>query len=182
MSIVTEDIDRVRLIELRQQAHFWQAQHARAVQREAALKAEVRQLQATIGQLHAQIAQLGQQQAQHEEQIREKDQQIEALKAKVVDLARQVFGRRTEKSGDATTAGHEPAQEPTDAGSANTSSDDKPEPPADKRRKRGQQPGAVGHGRQRHVTVPCIEEVCKLPEAERRCPKCGERFRDFPGS
>ncbi len=67
MSIVTEDIDRVELIELRQQAHYWQAQHARAVQREAALKTEVQQLQATIGELHAQIAQLRQQHAQQEE-------------------------------------------------------------------------------------------------------------------
>jgi transposase len=177
-----EDIDRVRLIELRQQAHFWQAQHARAVQREAALKAEVRQLQATVGQLHAQIGELRRQRAQQEEQITEKDQQIEALKAKVVEFARQVFGRRTEKTGDGTSADHEPGQESTDGGSGDTSSADHPQPPADGRRRRGQQPGAAGHGRQRHLKLPCIEEVCDLPEAERRCPRCGKRFNDFPGT
>ena len=168
-------------------AHFltatdWQAQHARAVQREAALKAEVRQLQATIGELHAQIAQLRQEHAQQEEQITEKDQKIEALKARVVELARQVFGRRTEKTSDATSADHDPAQEPTDTGSGDASGDEKPQPPTDKGRKRGQQPGAAGHGRQRHVNVPCIEEVCELPEPECRCPKCGKHFSDFPGT
>ncbi len=50
-----------------------------------------------------------------EEQIREKDQKIQALKARVVELARQVFGPRTQKTSDATPADHDPAQEPADA-------------------------------------------------------------------
>jgi transposase len=39
---------RLQLIELRQQANFWRAQHQRAVQREAVLKEQVQQLQGEI--------------------------------------------------------------------------------------------------------------------------------------
>ena len=182
MSMVTDDIERLEVIDLRQQAHYWRALHARAVQREAALKAEVQQLEATIGELHAQLAQFHQQQAQQEKQIREKDQQIEALKAKVVELARQVFGRGTEKTSDGTSADHAPAQDPTEAGSGDACSDEKPAPASAKRRRRGQQPGTGGHGRKRHVNLPQVEQVHELPEAERCCPRCGKRFREFPGT
>ena len=159
MSVVTDDIDRVELIELRQQAHYWRSLHARAVQREAEWKAEVHQRQTTIRQLHAVIEQLRQQQAQQEAQIREKDQQIEALKAKVAWLAGQVFGRSSETSNDVTSTGNEPAQNTTDAGPGDASNDATSEsPPADPR-KRGQQPGATGHGRKRHEDLPCVEQV-----------------------
>jgi transposase len=42
------DYGRRQLIELRCQAHYWRAQHQRAVEREAALAAQVQQLQAEI--------------------------------------------------------------------------------------------------------------------------------------
>jgi len=32
------------------------------------------------------------------------------------------------------------------------------------------------------VNLPSVEQVCELPEAERRCPRCGKGFRDFPGT
>ena len=182
MLSVTDDIDRLQQIELRQQAHYWRAQHARAVQREAEAKADVQQLEATIDQLRAQSAQLHQQQAQQEAQIRQKDQQIEALKAKVAELTRQVFGRRTEKINDSTSAGQTPGQAPTDAGSGDVSSDDTSASPAADRRRRGQQPGATGHGRKRHLNLACVEQVHELPEVERRCPQCGKPLRDFPGT
>ena len=157
MLSVTDDIDR---LELRRQAHYWRALHARAVQREAEGEAHVEQLQATIDQLQA--------------QIRQKDQQIEALQAKVAQLARQVFGRSTERINDS-------GQDPTEADSDDASGDPTSQPSAD-RRQRGQQRGAKGHGRKRHVNLACVEQIHELPEVERRCPQCGKPFRDFPGT
>ena len=182
MSSVTDGIDRLQLIELRHQAHYWRAQHARAVQREAQCKDKAQQLQARIGQLEATIAQLRQQQAQQEAQIKKQNQQIEALKARVIELAGQVFGRRTEATDESTSPGHDPAQNTTDGQSDEACGDDSSQPPPADRRKRGQQPGATGHGRKRHVNLPCVEEVHEFPEAARRCFQCGKPFRPFPGT
>ena len=71
MAVATDGVDRLEQIELRQQAHYWQAQHARAIQREA--------------------------------EIQKKQKLIEALKAKVVELTRQVFGRKPEGTSDSTS-------------------------------------------------------------------------------
>ena len=71
MTVATDGVDRLEQIELRQQAHYWQAQHARAIQREA--------------------------------EIQKKQKLIDTLKAEVVELTRQVFGRKTEGTSDSTS-------------------------------------------------------------------------------
>ena len=128
MTVATDGVDRLEQIELRQQAHYWQAQHARAVQREA--------------------------------EIQKKQKLIETLKAKVVELTRQVFGRKTEGTGD---------------DSSDKSDSDKPG-------SRGQQERAPGHGRKCLEHLPSVERIHELPEAKRCCPACGKPFRDFPGT
>lgn len=51
-----------------------------------------------------------------------------------------------------------------------------------KKKKRGQQPGAPGHGRKKHDNLPKKDEYHDLPEEERLCSCCGLPFDDFPGT
>ena len=183
MTVATDGVDHLEQIELRQQAHYWQAQHARAVQREAELKAKAHERQAEIRQLHATIAQLRQQHAEQESEIQKKQKLIETLKAKVVELTRQVFGRKTEATSDSASTSDVPLANTTDGDSADAAGDDasgKPTP--DTPRRRGQQEGAPGHGRKCHEHLPAVEQVHELPEAECCCPACGKPFRDFAGT
>ena len=90
-------------IQLKWEAHYWRAQHARLVQREAALKA-----------------------------------QVEALEAQVRDLNQRLYGTKSEQSAGAETVGTSSVAHP---------------------RKRGQQPGTVGHGRSDRCTLPVVVEV-----------------------
>jgi transposase len=112
-------------IEIKWEANYWRAQHARLVQREAALKA-----------------------------------QVEALEAQVRDLNQRLYGTKSEKSAGAETVGTSSVAHP---------------------RKRGQQPGTVGHGRSDRCTLPVVVEVHDLSEAAKHCPQCGEALAPFPG-
>jgi DNA anti-recombination protein RmuC len=80
MATIVDEIDRLGCIELRQQAHYWRAQHARALERQEAWKAKAEQLESLVRQQEAMIA--------------EQSQELEALKARVAWLAQQVFGRK----------------------------------------------------------------------------------------
>jgi hypothetical protein len=121
---------RVQITELRCQAHYWQAQHQRAVQREANLKEDKQRLQARIR-----------------------------------DLKRRLFGRKSETS---STQPKAKAALPTDAS--------KP------RRGRGQQAGSKGHGRRSHDHLPAEDESCTLPGEQRCCPYCQEPFEEISGT
>jgi transposase len=112
-------------IALKWEANYWRAQHARLVQREAALKA-----------------------------------QVEALEAQIRDLNQRLYGTKSEKAAGAEALGESPAVAP---------------------RKRGQQPGAPGHGRSDRSALPVVVEVQDLSEAAKHCPQCGEALAPFPG-
>ena len=43
-------------------------------------------------------------------------------------------------------------------------------------RKRGQQPGAPGHGRRQHTHLPVQVEAHDVAPEQRRCPACGESY------
>jgi len=168
MSTITAEIDRIEqieLIELRQQAHYWRAQHARATERQEAWKAKALQLESIVRQQEAMIA--------------EQSQQLEALKARVAWLSQQVFGRKTESTTYTDIEGQnisgsfaDPSIESFD--SSDVSSQDK--------RKRGQQKGAKGHGRKLRLNLPSVEVFHELPQDECCCPKCGKPFLVFPGT
>jgi transposase len=157
MVTVVDEIDRVESIELRQQANYWRAQHARAIERQQAWKAKAEQLESLVRQQQATIS--------------EQSQQLEALKARVIWLTQQVFGRKTESNG-------------------NKLSDSCPETPIESfdpsqdssldKRKRGQQKGAKGHGRKLRLNLPCIEILHELGQDNCCCPKCGKPFSVFP--
>ena len=85
-------------IALKWEANYWRAQHARLVQREAALKA-----------------------------------QVEALEAQIRDLTQRLYGKKSEKAASSEVLGTSTAAPP---------------------RKRGQQPGAQGHGRSDRSPCP----------------------------
>lgn len=150
---------RDELIELRMQAGYYRAQHARAVEREAQLGREVRRLGAALRQRDAVIA--------------EKDSQIEALKAKAAWLQQKLFGRSSERTEvrapDASGAGER---------SAGGASADVPDGSASPR-KRGQQRGAPGHGRRSRVELP--REICRhdVPTGVPCCPRCGKPYVAF---
>jgi len=108
-------------IHLRQQAHYYQSLHAKAVAK----------LQAAEGI-------------------------IAALKEKLAEMARRLFGRRTEKN---------------QAGGASTSTQD-PE-----KRPRGQQRGRPGHGRQRRPNLPVQRLLVDLPGGAPPCGQCGQPYR-----
>ena len=168
MSTITAEIDRIEqieLIELRQQAHYWQAQHARAAERQEAWKAKTLQLELIVRQQEATIA--------------EQSQQLEALKARVAWLTQQVFGRKTESTiasdNDRQNLSDSSTDTPTEfLDPCDNSSRDK--------RKRGQQKGAKGHGRKLRLNLSSVEEYHELPQNQCCCPKCGKPFLVFPGT
>ena len=146
------------ILELRQQANYWRAQHQRAVQREAAWRERAGELERI--------------RREQEALIRELTGQVEALKAKLVLLSRQVFGRKSEKT--------EESQERPSEGEAEGSSAS--EGSAVPQRRRGKQPGTKGYGRRRRTNLPVVEVIHDLAEAQKRCPICGKPFPIFPGT
>jgi len=146
------------IIDLRRQAHFWRAQHSRAVQREAAWKENAQQLDSQVKQLAATVA--------------DQHALIEALKAKVALLQQQAFGQKSEQT-PLAEAKVPPESPPLDESPAPTNST---------KRKRGKQPGTKGHGRRRRLELPAEPIVVELPEDKTRCPDCGEPFQPFPGT
>lgn len=87
---------------------------------------------------------------------------VETLQAKVSELERQLFGRRSERrsGGSLTTTGSS----------------------TERRRPRGQQRGRPGPGRRGTSHLPAVEEDHALAEDECRCSRCGLPFEEFPGS
>jgi len=112
---------------------------------------------------------------EQEGQIKQLTGQVEALKAKLVVLQQQAFGAKADHAAQTPDTPAPPGPEPSQ-GQA-------PEPaPATPKRKRGQQPGAPGHGRKRREELDTQETVYDVPEADKCCPKCGKPFRVFPGT
>jgi len=106
-------------------------------------------------------------QKQHEkacEREKQREEEICQLKARIRQLEKQVYGRRCEKS----TSGSERsvAEDASDA----------------KRRSRGHQRGAPGHGRRSYEQLPVVEELYELGEEAKRCPHCGRPVEEFPGT
>lgn len=143
------------IIELRQQANFWRAQHARAIKREAAWKKRALEAEKNVCDQTAQLV--------------EKYQQIEAMKARIVWLQQQLFGRKTEQIKKPARNSHSGDQK-----------DQKYSESPDKKRNRGKQPGAKGHGRKLHKELPTKEVYRDLPQDEKHCQICGKPYIEFP--
>jgi len=138
-------LDR-EVVELRREANYWKALHGRAVERQQALRERVEALEAKIREC--------------EGREKESASLIEALKAKVKQLARMLFARKSEKQ--------KPKQDPD--GSETESGGGK------KRKRRGKKNGDDGHGRRNWDELPTVEVIHDLPEGERCCTDCGAPF------
>lgn len=86
------------------------------------------------------------------ERLLEKDRQIEALKSKVAELQRRLFGRKSERGKGAGIG----------------------LPPMGPKRKRGQQRGAAGHGRRVRKELPVVEVEVLPPAGQIFCARCGK--------
>jgi len=88
-------------------------------------------------------------------------QENEALKARVKQLERMLFGQSTEKK----------SGEPDDSLPDNN--------PKKRKKKRGKQKGTPGHGRRDRSNLPTVDEEHDLAEADKCCPHCHLPF--LPG-
>jgi len=143
------------IIELRQQAHYWQALHIRAIKREVAWKKRALEAETNVSDQTVELV--------------EKYQQIEALKAKIVWLQQQVFGRKTDQINN-------PARDSRSGDQKDPKYSETP----DKKRNRGKQPGAKGYGRKLHPDLPTEEVDRDLPQDEKHCRICGKPYKEFP--
>jgi len=162
------DADYIERVELRQQAHYWRALHARAAEREEGWKTKVQELETVLHQRDAAITQL--------------QQQVEALKAKLVWLQQQLFGRKTEHLRPSGEQTDEPSDETENGLNVTDSCADSFEELCEEKRRRGQQEGAKGHGRRLRLNLPSVVELHHLPKEKCRCPKCGKPYLVFPGT
>lgn len=136
-------------IQLVWDAKYWKTAHQRAIVRIQQLEAE--------HQLALEQCQL------RETALRS---ELELAQAKIRDLKKRVFGRKSEQSAQADKAPGADGQSPQS-----------PQSP----RPRGQQEGAPGHGRATESHLPArIEPPIEIDSPH--CPSCGSDFADFPGT
>jgi DNA repair exonuclease SbcCD ATPase subunit len=151
------------IIGLRRDAHYWEAQHDRAVEREKMWKERIHKLEEMVSDQRERITEQAEEIASLKARITEQNKQIEALKAKVSFLQQQVFGKKSEKAKKSY-----PEAQPKEPGVSNTTV---------VKRERGKQKGAKGYGRKRHEWLETEENIHNLPEANQRCPICGKSFK-----
>ena len=150
----------------RQAAHYYRAQHARAVQREQQWKAKALAAEKMIEQLLVLVG-WGVEQA-------------EGLKRQLAWLKKQQFGRKSEATQAQGLAGSPEGATESGAGSGSAkgptggSESVAPEGVAPTPRRRGQQPGSKGPKRRRRLDLPEQTTHYTLSEAERTCPRCGK--------
>lgn len=143
---VTVTLTKQEHIELLMDARYWRTQFERRVARQARHEQQYRRL---FDRLEAQFV-------QREAQL---VAELELANAKVRDLQRRVFGRKSERSKGASERRGQVMQG---------------------RKSRGQRSGATGHGRTRLPRLPERVEVVGLDDA--RCAQCGQALQDFPGT
>ena len=132
-------------IQLLWEANYWKAEHRQAAERALRVEAAYRE----------QLRQAAQGAEQREAALRG---ELQAARARIRDLERRLFGRKSERWGV--------IEDRHRAGGCG-------------RRARGQQRGAAGHGRTRLAHLPVHTEVVELDTP--LCPVCGLALRQMPG-
>jgi transposase len=89
--------------------------------------------------------------------------EVEELKAKLRKREQQLFGKSSEKNTSHSELGISSLRDSA-------------------KKKRGQQPGSVGHGRRDYSELPTIEEIVSLADGNAHCPCCGLAYEELPGS
>lgn len=114
-------------------------------------------------------------QAQHSRakaRIETLEQALLRKEAEVKSLRKRLFGKKSEKHRAKSTAAAGGTTTPGVPGTADVS-ETAP-------RRRGQQPGASGHGRTHRPALPVIVENLDVAEADRSCPLCGRLYQPKP--
>lgn len=119
-------------------------------------KSTYRRVQARLQQAEADHQSAMAQAAQREAALRS---ELEIAQAKIRDLQKRVFGRKSEQ---------------------NSPRDSAPGSNSKSTRSRGQQPSAPGHGRTRQDHLPARIETIEIDSPH--CQSCGLGFTDFPGT
>jgi transposase len=146
--------------------HYYQAMHARALQREQHWKAKALAYEKTIAALWTVIGGYV--------------QEVEALKGQLAWLNKQLFGRKSEaRSAHRLADVAEPAGQSSATAGLGEAGGPGPEagraePETPGPRPRGQQRGSKGPQRQRRLDLPERIIEHRLSEAERTCPRCGK--------
>lgn len=138
-------------IELRQQANYWQAQHAKAIAREKESKARIPELEVINRRQSTEIIKL--------------TKELEELKAQNILLKLRIFGQQTEQGKGSN-----------DNDTEETASSGAPKDRNKGKRPRGQQSGTPGHGRKRRKNLPVVEIIHDLKDHEKYCGVCGLPF------
>ena len=161
-------------IKLRCEANYWKGQHRKAIEREKILRAKIWELEGTLDSQEAQIKELL---SEFEKKINEEklqiirlNKRIDELKAQNVWLKQRLFGRQTEQGKDVEENGDVQRCVPPSVDQSNL------------KRRRGQQPGASGHGRKIRADLPFVEIIHDLNEHEKTCPVCGLALKPFPAT
>lgn len=131
----------------RQAAHYYRAQHQRAVEREKRWQEQAKAAEKMIAQLLFMLGFLV--------------QQVARLTAQLAWLNKQVFGTKSEAQKEASPP-PPPDKSPADKGLGTG------------KRGRGQQRGANGPKRQQPVNLPVTLVDHPLEESQRACPGCGQ--------
>ena len=156
---ISMEVPDKEFFDLRQQAGYWRAQHARAAQRASVLEDRVAELEGMVQALKASLV--------------ESAKENEVLKARVAWLERQVFGAKGEQSKD----GDAGSVEGESSGGASSG-----EAARGAGRKRGQQRGKKSAGRRCHPELPTEEIFHEIPKCDLLCETCGLGFADFQGT
>jgi transposase len=93
--------------------------------------------------------------------LQEKEGMVAALKEKVAELMRRLFGRKSEKNTQ------DKAGRPSDSA----------DQPKGKGRPRGQQAGGPGHGRKKRPKLPEQKVLVDLPGGSPVCAQCGQPYK-----
>jgi len=144
---------RLEVISLRQQAHYYKAQHQRACQRERALQQQLELLQAQIRDLRHRLFG-SKSEAHHSPDCLTPDDPLTDSPAVAPPL---------------------PGSSAPDSSLSQDLTRPLPRP-------RGQRRGVEGHGRRDYSPLTTTEELSDLPDEQCRCQRCGQPFAPFPGT
>ena len=122
------------------------------------LQAQVTSLRREVAILRCEASYWESRHKKSKEREAQSKQQIEKLNSQISWLRKTLFGRKSEVSRRSDSADAK-------AGTGNKS-----------RRKRGQQPGALTHGRSDHSTLPEIVEEHRPQAGQDCCGKCGKAY------
>ena len=157
-------LTKLEHIQLVMEARSWRSLHQRAVSRLQQLQDSTKRFVAQLREhaerreatWHAALALAQERATQREEALRA---ELDGALAKVRDLQKRLFGRKSERSKGASER----------------------QPRAGLQRvRRGQRRGAPGHGRKMLAHLPQRIETVGLDSPQ--CPACGEALNEFPGT